>query len=196
MFEVIQWLLTHCCSNTPTLYFKTMFSLKYQLRFYSKRLFMLCYAKVGGGGVARAFQVGLAILQSFFWYMMVNMMCIITFVCVFLQNERMLIVVVRLLWLWLSLLSLCFSLQGCSWSVIFVDLDAHNRNRQTLCSLLPRESRSHVSPFICATTKICLQMTGSLPLDHTWQLGQRLYTSEYEAAVTLLALFPNVPLLW
>ncbi|XP_058394096.1 phosphorylase b kinase regulatory subunit beta-like [Diceros bicornis minor] len=32
---------------------------------------------------------------------------------------------------------------GCSWSVIFVDLDAHNRNRQTLCSLLPRESRSH-----------------------------------------------------
>ncbi|KAB0382697.1 hypothetical protein FD755_004614 [Muntiacus reevesi] len=34
-------------------------------------------------------------------------------------------------------------LQGCSWSVIFVDLDAHNRNRQTLCSLLPRESRSH-----------------------------------------------------
>uniref|UniRef100_A0A3B5B3Z3 Phosphorylase b kinase regulatory subunit n=1 Tax=Stegastes partitus TaxID=144197 RepID=A0A3B5B3Z3_9TELE len=37
----------------------------------------------------------------------------------------------------------CFVLQGCSWSVIFVDLDAHNRNRQTLCSLLPRESRSH-----------------------------------------------------
>ncbi|XP_031424593.1 phosphorylase b kinase regulatory subunit beta, partial [Clupea harengus] len=35
------------------------------------------------------------------------------------------------------------SVQGCSWSVIFVDLDAHNRNRQTLCSLLPRESRSH-----------------------------------------------------
>lgn len=37
--------------------------------------------------------------------------------------------------------------QGCSWSVIFVDLDAHNRNRQTLCSLLPRESRSHVRYF-------------------------------------------------
>ncbi|KFQ77001.1 Phosphorylase b kinase regulatory subunit beta [Phaethon lepturus] len=36
-----------------------------------------------------------------------------------------------------------FCLQGCSWSVIFVDFDAHNRNRQTLCSLLPRESRSH-----------------------------------------------------
>uniref|UniRef100_A0AAQ5Z688 Phosphorylase b kinase regulatory subunit n=1 Tax=Amphiprion ocellaris TaxID=80972 RepID=A0AAQ5Z688_AMPOC len=36
-----------------------------------------------------------------------------------------------------------FGNQGCSWSVIFVDLDAHNRNRQTLCSLLPRESRSH-----------------------------------------------------
>lgn len=41
------------------------------------------------------------------------------------------------------------ALQGCSWSVIFVDLDAHNRNRQTLCSLLPRESRSHVSSFAC-----------------------------------------------
>lgn len=40
-----------------------------------------------------------------------------------------------------------FHFQGCSWSVIFVDLDAHNRNRQTLCSLLPRESRSHVSNF-------------------------------------------------
>ncbi|XP_059680712.1 phosphorylase b kinase regulatory subunit beta isoform X2 [Gavia stellata] len=36
-----------------------------------------------------------------------------------------------------------FGNQGCSWSVIFVDFDAHNRNRQTLCSLLPRESRSH-----------------------------------------------------
>ncbi|XP_053472747.1 phosphorylase b kinase regulatory subunit beta isoform X2 [Ictalurus furcatus] len=36
-----------------------------------------------------------------------------------------------------------FGNQGCSWSVIFVDLDAHNRNKQTLCSLLPRESRSH-----------------------------------------------------
>ncbi|NXE35403.1 KPBB kinase, partial [Ptilorrhoa leucosticta] len=36
-----------------------------------------------------------------------------------------------------------FGNQGCSWSVIFVDFDAHNRNRQTLCSLLPWESRSH-----------------------------------------------------
>ncbi|XP_078731901.1 phosphorylase b kinase regulatory subunit beta-like isoform X3 [Lampetra fluviatilis] len=36
-----------------------------------------------------------------------------------------------------------FGPQGCSWSVIFVDTDAHNRNRQTLHSLLPRESRSH-----------------------------------------------------
>uniref|UniRef100_A0A8C4Q9C7 Phosphorylase b kinase regulatory subunit n=1 Tax=Eptatretus burgeri TaxID=7764 RepID=A0A8C4Q9C7_EPTBU len=36
-----------------------------------------------------------------------------------------------------------FGNQGCSWSVIFVDLDAHVRNRQTLSFLLPRESRSH-----------------------------------------------------
>lgn len=48
---------------------------------------------------------------------------------------------------WLVSVLCVFALQGCSWSVIFVDLDAHNRNRQTLCSLLPRESRSHVSPF-------------------------------------------------
>lgn len=51
----------------------------------------------------------------------------------------------------LDLGNVCFvfflSFQGCSWSVIFVDLDAHNRNRQTLCSLLPRESRSHVRYF-------------------------------------------------
>lgn len=50
-----------------------------------------------------------------------------------------------------------FLTQGCSWSVIFVDLDAHNRNRQTLCSLLPRESRSHVRHFYpkltCAVTR-------------------------------------------
>ncbi|NWQ65368.1 KPBB kinase, partial [Neopipo cinnamomea] len=39
--------------------------------------------------------------------------------------------------------SLASNICGCSWSVIFVDFDAHNRNRQTLCSLLPRESRSH-----------------------------------------------------
>ncbi|XP_042196171.1 phosphorylase b kinase regulatory subunit beta isoform X3 [Callorhinchus milii] len=36
-----------------------------------------------------------------------------------------------------------FGNQGCSWSVICVDFDAHNRNLQTLNSLLPRESRSH-----------------------------------------------------
>ena len=46
-------------------------------------------------------------------------------------------------------------LQGCSWSVIFVDLDAHNRNRQTLCSLLPRESRSHVSLHTHTHTHTC-----------------------------------------
>lgn len=176
MFEVIQWLLTYCCSNTPTLYFKTMFSPKYQLRFYSKRL--LCYVKVRRGMVG-GFQIGLAILQSsvfsdeWLWTWWASL-------CVFVCSCR-----TRECWL-LYLCSgsdavfaifMCFSLQGCSWSVIFVDLDAHNRNRQTLCSLLPRESRSHVSPFICATTKICLQMTaGSLPLDHMWQLGQWLYT--------------------
>lgn len=31
---------------------------------------------------------------------------------------------------------------GCSWSVVYVDIDAHNRNRTTLETLLPRESSS------------------------------------------------------
>ena len=50
-----------------------------------------------------------------------------------------------------------FCWQGCSWSVIFVDLDAHNRNRQTLSSLLPRESRSHVSE--CCPWNLCIWFT-------------------------------------
>lgn len=33
---------------------------------------------------------------------------------------------------------------GCSWSVVYVDIDAHNRNRSTLETLLPRESSSKV----------------------------------------------------
>ena len=33
---------------------------------------------------------------------------------------------------------------GCSWSVVYVDTDAHNRNRTTLETLLPRESSSKV----------------------------------------------------
>jgi phosphorylase kinase alpha/beta subunit len=34
---------------------------------------------------------------------------------------------------------------GCSWSVVYVDIDAHNRNRTTLETLLPRESSSKVN---------------------------------------------------
>ena len=36
---------------------------------------------------------------------------------------------------------------GCSWSVVYVDIDAHNRNRTTLETLLPRESSSKVFGF-------------------------------------------------
>ena len=36
---------------------------------------------------------------------------------------------------------------GCSWSVVYVDIDAHNRNRSTLETLLPRESSSKVRFF-------------------------------------------------
>uniref|UniRef100_A0A8C0WI76 Phosphorylase b kinase regulatory subunit n=1 Tax=Castor canadensis TaxID=51338 RepID=A0A8C0WI76_CASCN len=58
-----------------------------------------------------------------------------------------------------------FGNQGCSWSVIFVDLDAHNRNRQTLCSLLPRESRSccpapmHHLSCICLDDEVLFSQT-------------------------------------
>ena len=38
-----------------------------------------------------------------------------------------------------------FGEQGASWSVIYVDVDAHNRNRTIFESILPRESNSKVS---------------------------------------------------
>jgi hypothetical protein len=37
-----------------------------------------------------------------------------------------------------------FGDQGASWSVIYVDIDAHNRNRTIFESILPRESNSKV----------------------------------------------------
>lgn len=40
-----------------------------------------------------------------------------------------------------------FGKQGASWSVVFVDYDAHNRNRTIFEGILPRESNS----------KVCLQ---------------------------------------
>lgn len=38
-----------------------------------------------------------------------------------------------------------FGDKGASWSVIYVDIDAHNRNRSIFETLLPRESSSKVS---------------------------------------------------
>ena len=37
-----------------------------------------------------------------------------------------------------------FGKQGASWSVVFVDYDAHNRNRTIFEGILPRESNSKV----------------------------------------------------
>jgi len=37
-----------------------------------------------------------------------------------------------------------FGNQGASWSVIYVDIDAHNRNRTIFDTILPRESNSKV----------------------------------------------------
>lgn len=38
-----------------------------------------------------------------------------------------------------------FGAQGASWSVIYVDIDAHNRNRTIFDTILPRESNSKVA---------------------------------------------------
>ena len=47
-----------------------------------------------------------------------------------------------------------FGDKGASWSVIFVDIDAHNRNRSIFETLLPRESSSKVScNLLCITVK-------------------------------------------
>ncbi len=37
--------------------------------------------------------------------------------------------------------------KGTSLSVVYVDIDAHNRNRTTFEAMLPRESASKVSPL-------------------------------------------------
>ena len=41
-----------------------------------------------------------------------------------------------------------FGGQGASWSVIYVDIDAHNRNRTIFDTILPRESNSKVAHAI------------------------------------------------
>ena len=43
---------------------------------------------------------------------------------------------------------------GCSWSVVYVDIDAHNRNRTTLEILLPRESSSKVYKYNIILTTV------------------------------------------
>lgn len=47
-----------------------------------------------------------------------------------------------------------FGSQGASWSVIYVDIDAHNRNRTIFDTILPRESNSKVNSF-CDLTVFC-----------------------------------------
>ncbi len=37
-----------------------------------------------------------------------------------------------------------FGTAGASWSIVYVDIDAHNRNRTVFETLLPRESASKV----------------------------------------------------
>lgn len=46
-----------------------------------------------------------------------------------------------------------FGEKGASWSVIYVDIDAHNRNRSIFETMLPRESSSKVQ--CCGCLYIC-----------------------------------------
>ena len=46
-----------------------------------------------------------------------------------------------------------FGNQGASWTVVYVDIDAHNRNRTIFNTILPRESNSKVASL----TLICRQ---------------------------------------
>lgn len=41
-----------------------------------------------------------------------------------------------------------FGEKGASWSVVYVDIDAHNRNRSIFETMLPRESSSKVTEFL------------------------------------------------
>lgn len=41
-----------------------------------------------------------------------------------------------------------FGEKGASWSVVYVDIDAHNRNRSIFETLLPRESTSKVNYLV------------------------------------------------
>lgn len=44
-----------------------------------------------------------------------------------------------------------FGEKGASWSVIYVDIDAHNRNRSIFETMLPRESSSKVIAVVSSS---------------------------------------------
>lgn len=90
MFEVIGWLSTHCCSNTPTLYFKNTCNSKISAWFYSERVSFVVWRWEEVWGL-------LAILLSSvfsdkWWRTCWASLCV--FACVLLQNMRLLTVVV------------------------------------------------------------------------------------------------------
>ena len=64
-----------------------------------------------------------------------------------------------------------FGWQGASWSVIYVDIDAHNRNRTIFDTILPRESNSKVSmsyPPVMTQYKTCSLVNGYRNLAMVW----------------------------
>lgn len=55
-----------------------------------------------------------------------------------------------------------FGEKGASWSVVYVDIDAHNRNRSIFETMLPRESSSKVCAYLTITT--CIRTCKTLSL--------------------------------
>lgn len=78
-----------------------------------------------------------------------------------------------------------FGSQGASWSVAFVDIDAHNRNRTIFDTILPRESFSKVS-VECTHQDVC---TARIAPMYRWQKlviplrTQKLHLSKVHFAV-------------
>lgn len=64
-----------------------------------------------------------------------------------------------------------FGDRGANWSVVYIDIDAHYRNRTTLDSLLPRESASKVTYCLVRDEVVGSLMdsnTGAYHLDGCW----------------------------
>lgn len=68
-----------------------------------------------------------------------------------------------------------FGEKGASWSVIYVDIDAHNRNRSIFETMLPRESSSKVIKLV-KVVSYRMNFYEILPISRVWT---QLYYQRY-----------------